>query len=114
MELFRSIFAESSSESESEEQEDMSTTHSSVVAVETTPSKTVNSNKTGTAVNENRPPRQQWQNLALLTLPSQPSTSLPPHHPSDTPFFTPTQAEKKTSERVEPPRQVSTNKVRSL
>ena len=113
MELFRSIFAESSSESESEEQEDMSTTHSSVVAVETTPSKTVNSNKTGTAVNENRPPRQ-WQNLALLTLPSQPSTSLPPHHPSDTPFFTPTQAEKKTSERVEPPRQVSTNKVRSL
>ena len=113
MELFRSIFAESSSESESEEQEDMSTTHSSVVAVETTPSKAVNSNKTGTAVNENRPPRQ-WQNLALLTLPSQPSTSLPPHHPSDTPFLTPTQAEKRTSERVEPPRQVSTNKVRSL
>ena len=86
MEVFRSIFAVSSSESETEEQADPPDTN---VAMETTQSHHRTNPTPSNTLTDNRP-RQQWQNLALLTAPPPP----PPLPPSSTLFVTPTQAEK--------------------
>ena len=79
MEIFRSIFADSSSESEPDDDDPPEQDQSSDIAVmETEPVKTADTTDR---------PKQQWQNFALLTLPPQPPVAAAS-------FLTPTQEEK--------------------
>lgn len=80
MEVFRSIFAESSSESEPDDDQQQQDPSSDAAVMET--------ELVQTADTIDRP-KQQWQNFALLTLPSQ-----PPVPTAAASFITPTQEEK--------------------
>ena len=86
MEVFRSIFAESSSESEPDDPEQQNPSSSDTAVMET---ELIQTTGTIDTVTKSRP-KQQWQNFALVTLPSQP----PPVATTAASFLTPTQEEK--------------------